>query len=139
MRRNFNRCCRVAHHGGYAEYARIPAGWVIPLPDGLDLHEAVVTAAMLRLRPIFLTTITTVAGLLPLAMSGAASPLLSPMANAMCWGLSFATVLTLVLIPCLYYAFEDIARIGSRLFGPFARWITDPGGAIDEERDPPPA
>ena len=30
----------VAHHGGYAEYARIPAGWVIPLPDGLDLHEA---------------------------------------------------------------------------------------------------
>ncbi len=30
----------VAHHGGYAEYARIPAGWVIPLPQGLDLHEA---------------------------------------------------------------------------------------------------
>jgi len=30
----------VAHHGGYAEYARIPAGWVIPLPPGLDLLEA---------------------------------------------------------------------------------------------------
>ena len=30
----------VAHHGGYAEYARIPAGWVIPLPAGLDLREA---------------------------------------------------------------------------------------------------
>ena len=30
----------VAHHGGYAEYARIPAGWVIPLPSGLDLHQA---------------------------------------------------------------------------------------------------
>ena len=30
----------VAHHGGYAEYARIPASWVIPLPAGLDLHEA---------------------------------------------------------------------------------------------------
>ncbi|MCB9660367.1 MAG: efflux RND transporter permease subunit [Sandaracinaceae bacterium] len=107
--------------------------------DGLPLHEAVVTAAMLRLRPIFLTTITTVAGLFPLAMSGAASPLLSPMANAICWGLSFATILTLVLIPCLYYAFDDLARIGSRIGGPFARWFTDPGGAIDEEREQPQA
>ncbi|HJV26869.1 MAG TPA: oxidoreductase [Aromatoleum sp.] len=30
----------VAHHGGYAEYARVPAGWVVPLPAGLDLQEA---------------------------------------------------------------------------------------------------
>ncbi len=30
----------VAHHGGYAEYARVPAGWVVALPDGLDLFEA---------------------------------------------------------------------------------------------------
>lgn len=30
----------VAHHGGYAEYARVPAGWVVPLPVGLDLFEA---------------------------------------------------------------------------------------------------
>jgi acrylyl-CoA reductase (NADPH) len=30
----------VAHHGGYAEFARVPAGWVVPLPDGLDLKEA---------------------------------------------------------------------------------------------------
>ena len=30
----------VAHHGGYAEYARVPAGWVVPLPAGLDLFEA---------------------------------------------------------------------------------------------------
>lgn len=30
----------VAHHGGYAEYARVPAGWVIPLPEGLDLFES---------------------------------------------------------------------------------------------------
>ncbi len=30
----------VAHHGGYAEYARVPAGWVVPLPSGLDLFEA---------------------------------------------------------------------------------------------------
>ena len=30
----------VSHHGGYAEYARVPAGWVVPLPAGLDLFEA---------------------------------------------------------------------------------------------------
>ncbi|MCC4117073.1 oxidoreductase [Aromatoleum toluclasticum] len=30
----------VAHHGGYAEYARVPAGWVVPLPQGLDLFES---------------------------------------------------------------------------------------------------
>jgi len=30
----------VAHHGGYAEYARVPAQWVVPLPDGLSLHQA---------------------------------------------------------------------------------------------------
>jgi multidrug efflux pump len=104
---------------------------------GGPLHDAVVESAILRLRPIFLTTITTVAGLLPLAMSGAASPLLSPMANAICWGLSFATVLTLVLIPCLYLAFDDLGRTVGRWFRPFTRWATDPGGAIDEERDAP--
>jgi acrylyl-CoA reductase (NADPH) len=32
----------VAHHGGYAEYARVPAQWVVPLPRGLSLHEAMV-------------------------------------------------------------------------------------------------
>ncbi|MGH2968368.1 MAG: alcohol dehydrogenase catalytic domain-containing protein, partial [Solirubrobacteraceae bacterium] len=30
----------VAHHGGYAEYARVPAGWVVPLPDGLSARQA---------------------------------------------------------------------------------------------------
>ena len=30
----------VAHHGGFAEYARVPAGWVVPLPDGLTAREA---------------------------------------------------------------------------------------------------
>lgn len=32
----------VSHHGGFAEYARVPAGWVVPLPDGLDAREAMV-------------------------------------------------------------------------------------------------
>ena len=102
--------------------------------QGAAVDDAIVAAAMLRLRPIFLTTITTVAGLLPLAMSGQSAPLLSPMANAIAWGLSFATFLTLVLVPCLYRAFVDVSRFGSRVFGPFARWATDPGAALDEGR-----
>src|SRR5688500_14063916 len=32
----------VAHHGGYAEYARVPADWVVPLPDGMSLRDAMV-------------------------------------------------------------------------------------------------
>lgn len=100
--------------------------------EGQDVDEAIVEAAKLRLRPIFLTSITTVAGLFPLAIAGAESPLLSPMATAIAWGLSFATILTLILIPCLYRAAADISRHGSRLLGPLTRWLTDPGQARTE-------
>ncbi|HJL00511.1 MAG TPA: efflux RND transporter permease subunit [Polyangiaceae bacterium LLY-WYZ-15_(1-7)] len=101
--------------------------------SGTPVDEAVVEASKLRLRPIFLTSITTVAGLFPLALAGAASPLLSPMATAIAWGLSFATVLTLVLIPCLYRVTVDAERGLSRVFGPAVRWMTDPGEALDED------
>ncbi len=97
--------------------------------QGLPLLEAVVEASKLRLRPIFLTSITTVAGLVPLAIAGARAPLLAPMANAIAWGLSFATVLTLVIVPCLYVVIADVRRVGGRVFGPFTNWITDPGDA----------
>jgi multidrug efflux pump subunit AcrB len=67
-----------------------------------------------RLRPILLTTASTVAGLLPLAYGfGGADPYMSPMALALGWGLLFATPLTLVLLPCLYVVGADIHRLGS--------------------------
>ncbi len=63
-----------------------------------------------RLRPIILTTVTTVAGVLPLAYGfGGADPFNAPMALALGWGLIFATPLTLILVPCLYAISVDIA------------------------------
>lgn len=68
-----------------------------------------------RLRAILLTTMSTVAGLLPLAYGvGGADPFMGPMALALGYGLLFATPLTLVLIPCLYLAGEDIRSRFSR-------------------------
>ena len=66
----------------------------------LPAKEVVVQAAVSRLRPIFLTTITTVIGMLPLA---GASALWGPLAFAIMFGLSFSMILTLVMIPILTY------------------------------------
>lgn len=68
-------------------------------PD-LSHRDAVVEAAVSRLRPIFLTTITTVVGMIPLAT---VSAMWSPLAYAIMFGLTFAMLLTLVLIPILYF------------------------------------
>lgn len=101
--------------------------------EGLARDEAIVQAGLLRLRPIFLTSITTVAGLFPLALAGAASPLLSPMATAIAWGLTFATVLTLIVVPCFYRIVDDVGGGLARAFGPALRWVTDPGDVADED------
>ncbi|RKY35640.1 MAG: hypothetical protein DRP78_05290 [Candidatus Omnitrophota bacterium] len=62
-----------------------------------------------RLRPILLTTLTTLAGLLPMAYGwGGYEKMLSPMSLAFSWGLLFATIITLFLIPCLYMAINDL-------------------------------
>lgn len=67
---------------------------------GLEPSEAVVTAAKQRLRPILLTTATTIGGLLPLWFGG--GPMWEPMAIAIIFGLAFATLLTLGVVPVLY-------------------------------------
>lgn len=84
--------------------------------QGIETLKAVLQAAQLRLRPILLTTITTVAGLSPLAFFATGqAKFLSPMAIAITWGLSFATLLTLVIVPCLYLIVDDVARASRRL------------------------
>ncbi len=71
--------------------------------EGLALAEAVVEAGRLRLRPILMTTLTTVAGLLPLAMArGQGSELLQPLAITLNWGLGFSLLVSLVLLPAVY-------------------------------------
>ncbi len=73
---------------------------------GLDPRRALVGAAQRRFRPILLTTVTTVAGLVPLWVGG--GPLWAPMAVAIIFGLLFAGVLTLGAVPVLYAAFFGI-------------------------------
>ena len=72
----------------------------IELDIGLDPQRAIVGAAQRRLRPILLTTSTTVVGLLPLWLGG--GPMWEPMAVAIIFGLTFSTVLTLGAVPILY-------------------------------------
>lgn len=67
-----------------------------------DLHAVIVEASAVRLRPIFLTTITTAIGMIPLA---GVSALWGPLAFAIMFGLMFAMILTLVLIPVLFYRY----------------------------------
>ena len=77
---------------------------------GLGLHRAVVTAGMRRMRPILMTTITTVLGLAPMALGiGEGSELQAPMARVVIGGLATSTLITLVLIPVMYAAFDELA------------------------------
>ena len=68
--------------------------------EGRSIAESLHRAVVLRTRPILLTTLTTAAGLLPLAFSS--SPLWPPLAWAIISGLLASTVLTLVVVPSLY-------------------------------------
>jgi multidrug efflux pump subunit AcrB len=74
-----------------------------------DRWFSILEAGKVRLRPIFLTTVTTVAGLWALAFhSSGQEQFLAPMAQALVWGLTFATLITLILIPCLYAILDDV-------------------------------
>ncbi len=80
--------------------------------QGKRRWRSILLAGKLRLRPIILTTITTVFGLLPMAMGlGGKSDIWSPLANVMVWGLTVGTILTLFLVPCLYAILGDIKRL----------------------------
>lgn len=75
---------------------------------GLPLHEAVVQAARTRLRPILMTSLATVFGLLPMAIGlGTGGETNAPLARAVIGGLSVSTMLTLFLIPTLYLILEE--------------------------------
>ncbi|MCP4374590.1 MAG: efflux RND transporter permease subunit, partial [bacterium] len=86
------------------------------LDTDLNAHERIISAAKTRLRPIILTSITTVVGLLPMAYGlGGSDPFSAPMALAMGYGILFATPITLVLIPCLLAVMNDIRTLASRI------------------------
>jgi len=74
---------------------------------GLLLNKAISHAARLRFRPILMTTITTVVGMLPLSIGlGDGAEMLQPLAVVIVWGLSFSMLVSLILIPVLYRLFH---------------------------------
>lgn len=88
--------------------------------DGLGLKDALANAGMLRLRPIILTTGTTVLGLLPTVYGiGDKNYFVAPLALSFAFGLIFATIITLVLVPCFYHIAEDIKMATSKLLSVF--------------------
>lgn len=75
----------------------------------IDRYNAILKAASQRLRPILMTTITTVLGLFPLALGiGQGSEFLQPLGIVVFSGLSLATLLTLFIIPCFYVLLHDL-------------------------------
>lgn len=82
---------------------------------GLSIHDAIVQAAVVRLRPILMTTLTTVLGLLPMLLShGEGSELRQPLALTVMAGLSSSTLLTLWIIPMGNYMFSTMFHRGKR-------------------------
>ena len=78
--------------------------------SGMERQVSIIKAGQMRLRPVILTTVTTAGGISTVAYGiGGKDPFLVPMAMAICWGLLFATVLTLIVIPCIYSIVDDIA------------------------------
>jgi multidrug efflux pump subunit AcrB len=77
--------------------------------EGMSAYDAVVASGKVRLRPIILTTVTTIGGLLSMALGfGGRESMLTPMAAVVVWGLLFSTTLTLLVVPCFYMIVEDI-------------------------------
>ncbi len=79
-----------------------------------SIYRAIYEACLSRLRPVLLTTITTVAGLLHVAHAKGGDPFLKPMAMSFAWGLAFATLVTLVYVPAQYLCFEKIKNFFRR-------------------------
>jgi len=80
--------------------------------NGLDPTDALVEAAQRRLRPILLTTTTTIGGLVPLWLGG--GPMWEPMAISIIFGLAFSTLLTLGVVPVLYAVLFGVRFDGYR-------------------------
>ncbi len=78
---------------------------------GMSVKDSVVAAGRSRLRPILMTTLTTVLGMVPLATDkGEGAEMWNSMGVAVAWGLSFSTLVTLVLIPILYSKVAEISE-----------------------------
>lgn len=85
--------------------------------EGMCAHDAVMAAGTARFRPILLTTMTTFFGLAPMILeTSRQARFLIPMALSLGFGILFATVITLILVPAMYMILEDAKRGVGKLF-----------------------
>jgi hydrophobic/amphiphilic exporter-1 (mainly G- bacteria), HAE1 family len=76
---------------------------------GMDRREALITAGRTRLRPIMMTTLAMMFGMLPLALAlGQGAEMRAPMARAVIGGLITSTILTLLVVPVVYTVLDDL-------------------------------
>jgi len=86
--------------------------------EGMAIKQAVMQAGAKRFRAILLTSITTFIGVMPIIMeTSLQAKIVIPMAVSLAFGVLFATVITLILIPCQYVALEDAKRLSRKLRG----------------------
>lgn len=96
---------------------------------GMELKQAVISACEARLRPILLTSLTAIAGMMPLAISG--DVLFKPLAVTIIFGLAFSTLLTLIVVPSFYTVLtqQKIKKLAKKaakrpdLYGPEAEML----------------
>jgi multidrug efflux pump subunit AcrB len=101
--------------------------------DPEERMEAIVEAVVERLRPIIVTALTTLGGVMPMAYGiGGYDPIVAPMSLAIGWGLAISTAVTLFLVPCLYTLANDLreVRIGA--------WLAERRPRFDREAAPEP-
>jgi len=90
--------------------------------SGLPRRDAILQAGRDRLRPIFMTTLTTLLGMLPLAIGDAQiggsgqGPAYYPMARAIMGGLGFSALVSLLIVPMFYVWFDDLNEWRRRVF-----------------------
>ena len=100
----------LEHHPTLVDYVNRKRG------IGLSEMESARQAGLSRFRPILLTSLTTFAGLTPLLLEKSLqAKFLVPMGSSLGFGVIFATVITLILVPAMYLILEDIRTL---LFGP---------------------
>jgi multidrug efflux pump subunit AcrB len=86
--------------------------------QGMSRRDAIIDAGRKRARPIVMTTIAMVAGMIPSALSlGDGGEFRAPMATGVIGGLIVSTILSLVFVPSLYTVMDDLSRWTGRLFG----------------------
>ena len=101
---------------------------------GVPRDEAILTAGQTRLRPILMTTLAAILGMLPLAIGiGSGSEMYAPLATVVIGGLATSTMLTLYVVPTVYTYFDDLAR----RFRKDPRDLAPPASSPTSRRNPP--